>query len=132
MFSIDAIAFNYSILNNPNWQREYKFNYDKSGITTFKPFRMFKSLPSVKEQMKTDVGPKIQAEFAKMEKYYISRAQRSYVDISRQMETVKRIFIKKYEKIIAQSIRESDKKEAVLDNQLQQLKKNLESLIFLI
>lgn len=129
MFSIDAIDFNYTILNNPEWQREYKFNYDKSDLTTFKPFRMFKSLSSIKEQMKNDVGPKIEKEFAKMEKYYISHARKSHADIARQMERVKQIFIDKYEKIIAKRIKESDEKEKSLNAQLNILKKNLESII---
>lgn len=129
MFSIDAIDFNYTILNNPEWQREYEFNYDKSDLTTFKPFRMFKSLSSIKEQMKNDVGPKIEKEFAKMEKYYISHARRSHTDIARQMERVKQIFIDKYEKIIARRIKESDEKEKSLNAQLNILKKNLESII---
>ena len=129
MFSIDAIDFNYTILNNPEWQREYKFNYDKSDLTTFKPFRMFKSLSSIKEQMKNDVGPKIEKEFAKMEKYYISHARKSHTDIARQMERVKQIFIDKYEKIIAKRIKESDEKEKLINAQLNILKKNLESII---
>lgn len=131
MFSIDAIDFNYTILNNPDWQREYKFNYDKSDLTTFKPFRMFKSLSSIKEQMKNDVGPKIEKEFAKMEKYYISHAKKSHADIARQMERVKQIFIDKYEKIIAKRIKESEKKEKLLNRQLRQLRENLEGLNFI-
>ena len=128
MFSIDAIDFNYTILNNPEWQREYKFNYDKSDLTTFKPFRMFKSLSSIKEQMKNDVGPKIEKEFTKMEKYYISHARKSHTDIARQMERVKQIFIDKYEKIIAKRIKESIQKEKLLDSQLRQLRENIERL----
>lgn len=125
MFSINAIDFNYSILNNPEWQRKYKFNYDKSDLTTFKPFRMFKSLSSIKEQMKNDVGPKIEKEFAKMEKYYISHAKKSYTNIAQQMEKVKQIFIDKYDKIIAKRIKESGEKEKLLDKQLKQLRDNL-------
>lgn len=40
-FSINAIDFTYSIMNNPNWQREYDFKYDKSNLTTFKLIRWF-------------------------------------------------------------------------------------------
>ena len=97
MFSIDAIDFSYTILNKPDWQREYKFDYDKSNLTTFKPFRLFKSLSSVKEEMKNDVGPKIEKEFAKMEKFYISHAKKSLADIEKQMQKVKQLFIYKYE-----------------------------------
>lgn len=129
MFSIDAIDFNYTILNKPNWQREYKFDYDKSNLTTFKPFRLFKSLSSVKEEMKNDVGPKIEKEFAKMEKYYIFHVKKSYADIERQMEKVKQLFIYKYEKIIDKRIKESDIKETLLNAQLNILKSNLESII---
>ena len=128
MFSINAIDFNYTILNNPEWQREYKFNYNKSNLTTFKPLRMFKSLSSIKEQMKNDVGPKIEKEFAMMEKYYISHAKKSYNNIAQQMEKAKKIFIDKYEKIIAKRIKESEEKEKLLNNQLRQLRENLEGL----
>ena len=79
--------------------------------------------------MKNDVGPKIEKEFAKMEKYYISHARKSHTDIARQMERVKQIFIDKYEKIIAKRIKESDEKEKSLNAQLNILKKNIESII---
>lgn len=129
MFSIDAVDFNYTILNNPDWQREYKLDYDKSNLTTFKPFRLFKSLSSVKEEMKNDVGPKIEKEFAKMEKYYISHAKKSYVNIERQKKKVKQLFIYKYEKIIDKRIKESDIKETLLKVRLNILKSNLENII---
>lgn len=129
MFSIDAIDFSYTILNKPDWQREYKFDYDKSNLTTFQPFRLFKSLSSVKEEMKNDVGPKIEKEFAKMEKFYISHAKKSLADIEKQMQKVKQLFIYKYEKIIDKRIKESDVKETLLKAQLKILKNNLESII---
>lgn len=129
MFSIDAIDFSYTILNKPDWQREYKFDYDKSNLTTFKPFRLFKSLSSVKEEMKNDVGPKIEKEFAKMEKFYIFHAKKSLADIEKQMQKVKQLFIYKYEKIIDKRIKESDVKETLLKAQLKILKNNLESII---
>lgn len=129
MFSIDAIDFSYTILNKPDWQREYKFDYDKSNLTTFKPFRLFKSLSSVKEEMKNDVGPKIEKEFAKMEKFYISHAKKSLADIEKQMQKVKQLFTYKYEKIIDKRIKESDVKETLLKAQLKILKNNLESII---
>lgn len=81
--------------------------------------------------MKNDVGPKIEKEFAKMEKYYISHAKKSHADIARQMERVKQIFIDKYEKIIAKRIKESEKKEKLLNRQLRQLRENLEGLNFI-
>lgn len=129
MFSIDAIDFSYTILNKPDWQREYKFDYDKSNLTTFKPFRLFKSLSSVKEEMKNDVGPKIEKEFAKMEKFYISHAKKSLADIEKQMQKVKQLFIYKYEKIIDKRIKESDVKETLLKAQLEVLKNNLENIV---
>lgn len=128
MFSIDAIDFQYTILDKPDWQRKYKFNYDKSDLTTFKPFRMFKSLSSIKEQMKNDVGPKIEKEFSKMEKYYLSCAKKSYTDIEKQMEKVKQIFVAKYEKIIAKRIKESEEEEKLLSEKLNILKMNLEKI----
>ena len=128
MFSIDAIDFQYTILDKPDWQRKYKFNYDKSDLTTFKPFRMFKSLSSIKEQMKNDVGRKIEKEFSKMEKYYLSCAKKSYTDIEKQMEKVKQIFVAKYEKIIAKRIKESEEEEKLLSEKLNILKMNLEKI----
>lgn len=129
MFSIDAIDFNYTILNKSDWQREYKFDYDKSNLTTFKPFRLFKSLSSVKEEMKNDVGPQIEKKFAKMEKFYISHAKKSFADLEKQMKEVKLLFINKYEKIIDKRIKESDVKETLLKAQLKTLKNNLENII---
>ena len=127
-YLIDAVNFSFSILNNPNWQREYNFRYDKTELTTFKLFRMFMSLSSIKEQMKKDVGPKINKEFAKMEKFYLSHSRKSYKDITKQLWRAKRLFIKKYEKIIAKRIRESEKLEKHLKGQIKTLKRNLESI----
>ena len=78
--------------------------------------------------MKNDVGPKIEKEFTKMEKYYISHAKKSYSNIAQQMEKVKQLFIDKYEKIIAKRIKESEEKEKNLNCQLRQLRENLERL----
>lgn len=125
MFSIEAIDFEYTIINNPNWQKQYDFSYDKTNLTTFPLFRMFKSLDSIKRQMKDDVGPKIDNAFARMEKHYLSCARRSHANIEKQMEKVKRIFIKKYEKVIDKRIKESDKKEKMIKSQLVILKNNL-------
>jgi GTPase SAR1 family protein len=127
-FSIDAVDFTYSILNNPEWQREYTFNYDKTNLTTFPLFRMFKSLDSVKAQMKEDVGPKIDYEFEKMEKHYIACAKKTHVNMEKQMEKVKSIFITKYEAVIAKHIKESDEKEKKLNSQLGLLRNNLDQI----
>lgn len=125
MFSIDAIDFQYSIKNNPDWQRAYNFCYDTSDLTTFPLFRFFKSLDSVKQEMKDDVGPKISGHFNSMEYYYLERIRESYSDIERQMEIVKKTFIEKYEYIIAQRIKESDDKERQLNIRLELLQKNI-------
>lgn len=127
-FSIDALDFTYSVMDKPNWQREYVFNYDKSNLTTFKPFRMFKSLESVKQQMKNDVGPRIDGLFAVMEKRYLLYARKSYTDLTRQMGKVKKKFIKNYERKIALRIKESDNKEKALTQRISHLKDNLENL----
>ena len=125
MFSIDAINFAYTIKNNPNWQRAYNFSYNTSNLTTFPIFRFFKSLNSIKEQMKSDVGPKIDSEFKTMENYYIKRINESYSDIEKQMIKVKTIFIKKYEGVIAQCIKDSERKEQQLNEQLNLLQNNI-------
>lgn len=124
-FSINAIDFTYSILNDPKWQKEYNFNYDKSNLTTFPLFRMFKSLASIKAQMKEDVGPKIEYEFAKMERHYIDCAKKSHENMENQMKKVKSIFITKYEAIIEKRIKESEEKERNINSQLEILRTNL-------
>ena len=78
--------------------------------------------------MKSDVGPKIDKEFVKMEKYYITHLKRSHADIARQMESVKQIFINKYERIIAKRIKEGEEKEKLINIQLDKLRYNLESI----
>ena len=125
MFSIDAIDFQYSIKNNPDWQRAYNFCYDTSDLTTFPLFRFFKSLDSVKQEMKDDVGPKISGHFNSMESHYLERIRESYSDIEQQMENVKKTFIEKYEYIIAQRIKESDEKERQLNAKLNILQQNI-------
>ena len=125
MFSIDAIDFQYSIKNNPDWQRAYNFCYDTSDLTTFPLFRFFKSLDSVKQEMKDDVGPKISGHFNSMESHYLERIRESYSDIEQQMENVKKTFIEKYEYIIAQRIKESDEKERQLKAKLNILQQNI-------
>lgn len=125
MFSIDAIDFQYSIKNNPDWQRAYNFCYDTSDLTTFPLFRFFKSLDSVKQEMKDDVGPKISGHFNSMESHYLERIRESYSDIEQQMENVKKTFIEKYEYIIAQRIKKSDEKERQLNAKLNILQQNI-------
>ena len=125
MFSIDAIDFQYSIKNNPDWQRAYNFCYDTSDLTTFPLFRFFKSLDSVKQEMKDDVGPKISGHFNSMESHYLERIRESYSDIEQQMENVKKTFIEKYEYIIAQRVKESDEKERQLKAKLNILQQNI-------
>lgn len=125
MFSIDAVDFQYSIKNNPDWQRAYNLNYDRSNLTTFPLFRFFKSLDSVKQEMKDDVGPKISAMFGSMEYHYLERIRESYSDIEQQMANIKKTFIEKYEYIIAQRIKESDAKEQQLKAQLDLLQQNI-------
>lgn len=127
-FSINAIDFKYSILNDPKWQREYSFNYDKSNLTTFPLFRMFKSLSSIKAQMKEDVGPKIDYEFANMERHYIACAKKSHEDMENQMKKVKSIFITRYEAIIEKRIKESEEKEKKINSRLELLRINLRQL----
>lgn len=125
MFSIESVDFEYSIINNPNWQKKYDFNYNKSNLTTFPLFRMFKSLESVKTQMKNDVGPKIDAAFETMEKHYLDCAKKSYADLEKQMEKVKSVFVQKYEKVIEKRIKESYKQEKSINDKMELLKTNL-------
>lgn len=125
MFSIDAIDFEYTIRNNPDWQRAYNFNYNTSNLTTFPIFRFFKSLSSIKDEMKSDVGPKIESEFNIMKGHYVERLKESYCDIEKQMVRVKEIFINEYGQIIARRIRESEKKELQLKQQLDILQNNI-------
>ena len=60
-----------------------------------------------------------------MENYYIKKINESYSDIEKQMMKVKAIFTKKYEQIITQQIKDSEKKEEGLKEQLNQLQNNI-------
>lgn len=125
MFSIVSVDFKYSIIDNPNWQRKYNFSYSKWNLTTFPLLRVFKSLNSIKAQMKSDVGPKIDEAFKQMEKHYVECAKKSYADIAKQMENVKRVFIKKYDRVITKRVKESYEHEMLVKRRLDMLKSNL-------
>lgn len=124
-YGIQAVDFSYALNNDPSWKRKFDFSYDKSNLTTFPVFRFFKSLDSVKQQMIDDVIPKIDKAFSKIDKYYLKRTRKAYSELSKQMEDVKRLFVAKYQKVIDQRIAESDKKEAMLQQNIKRLKDNL-------
>lgn len=124
-YGIQAIDFSYTLNNDPSWKRKFDFSYDKSNLTTFPVFRFFKSLDSVKQQMREDVIPKIDKAFTKIDAYYIKKARKAYSELSKQMEGVKSMFVSKYQKIIDQRIAESDKKENMLQQNIKKLKDNL-------
>ena len=124
-YGIQAVDFSYTLNNDPSWKRKFDFSYDKSNLTTFPVFRFFKSLDSVKQQMREDVIPKIDKAFTKIDAYYIKKARKAYSELSKQMEGVKSMFVSKYQKIIDQRIAESDKKENMLQQNIKKLKDNL-------
>lgn len=124
-YGIQAVDFSYALNNDPSWKRKFDFSYDKSNLTTFPVFRFFKSLDSVKRQMIDDVIPKIDKAFSKIDNYYIKRTRKAYSELSKQMEDVKILFVAKYQKVIDQRIAESDKKEAMLQQNIKKLKENL-------
>lgn len=114
--------------NNPSWKRKFNFSYDKTNLTTFAVLRFFKSLESVKQQMIDDVNPKIDRAFKKIESYYLKKAKCAYFELSKQMEKIKKIFIKKYQKVINKRIVESDKKEKILHAKIVHLTKQMNDL----
>lgn len=124
-YGIQAVDFSYSLNNDPSWKRKFDFSYDKSNLTTFPVFRFFKSLDSVKQQMREDVIPKIDKAFTKIDAYYLKKARKAYSKLSKQMEGVKSMFVSKYQKVIDQRIALSDKKENILQQNIKKLKANL-------
>lgn len=124
-YGIQAVDFSYALNNDPSWKRKFDFSYDKSNLTTFPVFRFFKSLDSVKQQMREDVIPKIDKAFTKIDVYYLKKARKAYSKLSKQMEGVKSMFVSKYQKVIDERIVESDKKENILQQNIKKLKENL-------
>lgn len=127
-FSIEAIDFEYKLRIDESWQKQYKLNFSKEGLTTFPLFRCFKSLQSIKNQMKEEVTLKINKVFSKMSKSYIERIQNAHAKLDEQMDKVKNIFFSKYEKIIQHRIEEEKQKEKKLESQIVQLKEFLSEL----
>lgn len=127
-FSIEAIDFEYKLRIDESWQKQYKLNFSKEGLTTFPLFRCFKSLQSIKNQMKEEVTLKINNVFSKMSKSYVEKIQNAHVKLDEQMEKVKNIFISKYNKIIQHKIEEEKQKEKQLESQITQLKGFLSEL----
>lgn len=127
-YGIEAVDFSYELNNDPSWKRKFDFSYDKSNLTTFKLFRFFKSLASVKQQMIDDVNPKIGAAFAQIETYYIKKSKKAYDGLSKQMDNVKQLFVRKYQRIINQRIANSDKKEKLLLSKINTLTHQLEEI----
>ena len=127
-YGIESVDFIYEMNNNPSWKRKFNFSYDKTNLTTFAVLRFFKSLESVKQQMIDDVNPKIDRAFKKIESYYLKKAKCAYFELSKQMEKIKKIFIKKYQKVINKRIVESDKKEKILHAKIAHLTKQMNDL----
>lgn len=127
-YGIESVDFIYEMNNNPSWKRKFNFSYDKTNLTTFAVLRFFKSLESVKQQMIDDVNPKINRAFKKIESYYLKKAKCAYFELSKQMEKIKKIFIKKYQKVINKRIVESDKKEKILHAKIDHLTKQMNDL----
>lgn len=125
-YRIQAVDFSYALNNDPSWKIKFNFSYDKSNLTTFPVFRFFKSLDSVKQQMIDDVIPKIDKTFSKIDAYYLKKAGKSYTELSKQMEEVKKMFITKYQKVIDLRIAESVRKENILKQNIKKLTDNLE------
>ena len=127
-FSIEAIDFEYKLRIDESWQKQYKLNFSKEGLTTFPLFRCFKSLQSIKNQMKEEVTLKINKVFSKMSRSYVEKIQNAHVKLDEQMEKVKNLFISKYNKIIQHKIEKEKQKEKQLESQITQLKEFLSEL----
>ncbi len=120
-FAIDPIDFVYSLKTKDSWQKKYNLNFNKEGLTTFKLFRVFKSLQSIKAQMKEVILPKIENCFEKMSTSYLKRLKLVYSELDKQMNVVKQKFVKEYDKIIQRRIKEEKAKEIQLLAEIQQL-----------
>lgn len=128
VYGIEAVDFSYALNNDASWKRKFDFSYDKSNLTTFPVFRFLKSLSSIKQEMINDVNPKIQAAFSVLELYYLKKVRQTYSELSKQMENVKSLFVKKYQKIIDVRIEDSIKNENILQLKIEKLRQYLVEL----
>jgi len=130
-FAISSLDFIFSVRINDSWKKKYHLNFDETNITTTKIFRFFKSLSSVKSQMKEEVERQITKAFEKISKHYIKKIKRINDDLRMQQEKVKKIFVKKYDKIIKDRISEESRKMEILSSQIKELETSLQSLSLL-
>lgn len=127
-FSIQAIDFNFSVKIKTSWMKKYKFSFNSSKITTFKLIRAFKSLDSIKNQMKSAVFPQIKEAFGKVSTHYVDKIKNINASLIIQLEKVKAIFFKKYEKVINKKIAAETIKINRLSEQIEELEQSIRLL----
>ena len=127
-FSIDAVDFLFQVRMKESWQRDYKLNFKKSGITTNFFLRWWKELPEIKEEMKTAVRPQISKSYRAIADYYSDKLQHINATLVGQLEQVKEVFIKKYSKTIQQRIVEEEAKMHDLENEIAKMETSLSTL----
>ena len=127
-FSISALDFQFTAQVNESWNKKYRLNFDDTNITTTKLFRFFKSLDSVKSQMKEAVEPQIAKAFGKISSHYLKKIKKIDDELRKQLEKVKSLFVKKYEKIIQKRIEEEKRKMDNLSSQISDLESSLKTL----
>lgn len=127
-FSIKALDFEFKADLKESWRKKYKLSFNDAGITTNLIFRFFKSLSSIKEEMKSAVSPQIDEAFEKISRHYLKKIKLINESFLSQLETVKALFFKKYEKVIQQTIKEEQKKMRNLQEKISELEKSLQTI----
>ena len=127
-FSIQALDFEFKADLKDSWRKKYKLSFSDAGITTNLFLRFFKSLSSVKEQMKSAVSPQIDKAFEKVLRYYLKKISLINKNLLSQLEVVKKLFFKKYEKVIQQTIKKEQQKMKNLQTQISDLEESLHTL----
>ncbi|MBR2369826.1 MAG: dynamin family protein [Paludibacteraceae bacterium] len=124
----DIDYFDFKIKINSSWKRAYKIYYPKYGLTRSPILRFFKSLESIKEQMKEVVCNKIDERFDKMTRYYIKCMGKVYYDLNKQKVFIDKKMLHDYNYIVEEMIIDKKSKEYKLEKKLMSLYKTLESV----
>lgn len=78
--------------------------------------------------MKTAVGPQIDTAFEKISRHYLKKFTLINQSLLSQLETVKGLFFKKYERVIQQKIKKEQSKMQDLQTQISELEQSLRSI----
>ena len=78
--------------------------------------------------MKSAVSPQIDKAFEKVLRYYLKKISLINKNLLSQLEVVKKLFFKKYEKVIQQTIKKEQQKMKNLQTQISDLEESLHTL----